>query len=100
MLAFGLIEITSMFLVFMIIFHRLLSIEMITNIYLMKFKTCVSLCLVAGALLIYAAPSNGQTVAPVPVGSKISGRTSNCAFGNNYKTLFITADDYLLKIEL
>ncbi|RZJ77653.1 MAG: SMP-30/gluconolactonase/LRE family protein, partial [Chryseobacterium sp.] len=31
---------------------------------------------------------------------KISGRTSNCAFANNYKTLFITADDYLLKIEL
>lgn len=31
---------------------------------------------------------------------KITGRTSNCAFSDNYKTLFITADDYLLKIEL
>lgn len=31
---------------------------------------------------------------------KITGRTSNCTFGNNYKTLFITADDYLLKIDL
>lgn len=31
---------------------------------------------------------------------KITGRTSNCAFGNNYKTLFITADNHLLKIEL
>ena len=58
-----------MFLVFMIIFHRLLSIEMITNIYLMKFKTFVSLCLVAGALLVYAKTSRAQAVAPVPVGS-------------------------------
>ena len=31
---------------------------------------------------------------------KISGRTSNCAFGNNYKTLFVTADDYLVKIAI
>jgi gluconolactonase len=30
----------------------------------------------------------------------VTGRTSNVAFANNYKTLFITADDYLLKIEL
>ncbi len=31
---------------------------------------------------------------------KITGRTSNCAFADNYKTLFVTADDYLLKIEI
>jgi gluconolactonase len=31
---------------------------------------------------------------------KINGSTSNCAFTNDYKTLFITADDYLLKVDL
>src|SRR5690606_18314399 len=31
---------------------------------------------------------------------KSNARTSNCTFGNNYKPLFITADDYLLKIDL
>jgi gluconolactonase len=31
---------------------------------------------------------------------KINGSTSNCAFTNDYKTLFVTADDYLLKVEL
>jgi len=31
---------------------------------------------------------------------KIDGSTSNCAFTNDYKTLFITADDYLLKVDL
>ncbi len=31
---------------------------------------------------------------------KIDGTTSNCAFADNYKTLFITADNYLLKVDL
>ena len=31
---------------------------------------------------------------------KLNIITSNCAFANNYKTLFITADDYLLKVDL
>ncbi len=31
---------------------------------------------------------------------KIEGSTSNCAFADNYNTLFITADDYLLKVDL
>lgn len=31
---------------------------------------------------------------------KVSGTTSNCAFANNYKTLFITADNYILKVDL
>lgn len=31
---------------------------------------------------------------------KIDGSTSNCAFADNYKTLFITADNYLLKVDL
>ena len=31
---------------------------------------------------------------------KIEGSTSNCAFADNYKTLFITADNYLLKVDL
>lgn len=31
---------------------------------------------------------------------KINVTTSNCAFANNYKTLFITADHHLLKVEL
>jgi len=31
---------------------------------------------------------------------KIEGSTSNCAFADNYRTLFITADNYLLKVDL
>lgn len=31
---------------------------------------------------------------------KVNVITSNCAFANNYKTLFITADNYLLKVDL
>jgi gluconolactonase len=31
---------------------------------------------------------------------KVNGSTSNCAFTNDHKTLFITADDYLLKVDL
>lgn len=31
---------------------------------------------------------------------KIPGRTSNCAFADNEKTLFITADNYLLRIKM
>ncbi len=31
---------------------------------------------------------------------KLNIITSNCAFANNYKTLFITADHYLLKVDL
>lgn len=53
---------------------------------------------------VFAAGSGGICVFNSdgkPLGRiKITGRTSNCAFGNNYKTLFITADNYLLKIEL
>lgn len=31
---------------------------------------------------------------------KVNGSTSNCAFSSDYKTLFITADDFLLKVEI
>ncbi|MDQ6845090.1 MAG: SMP-30/gluconolactonase/LRE family protein [Bacteroidota bacterium] len=31
---------------------------------------------------------------------KMNIKTSNCAFANNYKTLFITEDHYLLKVDL
>ncbi len=31
---------------------------------------------------------------------KVNVITSNCAFANNFKTLFITADNYLLKIDM
>lgn len=31
---------------------------------------------------------------------KVNGSTSNCAFTDNYRTLFITADDYLLRVNL
>lgn len=31
---------------------------------------------------------------------KIDGAASNCAFADNYKTLFITADNHLLKVDL
>jgi gluconolactonase len=31
---------------------------------------------------------------------KVNGSTSNCAFSSDYKTLFITADDFLLKVAI
>lgn len=31
---------------------------------------------------------------------KVNGSTSNCAFTDDYRTLFITADDYLLRVNL
>lgn len=48
---------------------------------------------IAGSGGICVFDSDGKAVGRI----KITGRTSNCAFGNNYKTLFIPADNYLLK---
>ena len=48
----------------------------------------------SGGICVYN--SEGKALGRI----KITGRISNCAFGNTTKTLFVTADDYLIKIEL
>ena len=50
----------------------------------------------AGSGGICVFDKNGKALGRI----KIPVRTSNCAFANNFKTLFVTADDYLIKIEL